>query len=35
MANSIIGAHGSTGAPPLTPNRLPNQPHWKTTTITP
>ncbi len=35
MANSIIGAQGSIGAPPATPITLPNQPHWKTATMTP
>ena len=35
MAKSIIGAHGSIGAPPSTPNTEPSQPHWNTATITP
>ncbi len=35
MANSIIGAHDSIGAPPCSPSSEPNQPHWNTMTITP
>ena len=35
MANSIIGAHGSIGAPWSTPNTEPSHPHWKIITITP
>ena len=35
MAKSIMGAHGSMGACPLTPSSSPAQPHWNTITSTP